>query len=53
MLDFSSPFLEKGEKLVCFGDSLTAQQCSYVNHLKAALPDDLPCPALLKYIILR
>ena len=40
MLDFSSPFLEKGEKLVCFGDSLTAQQCSYVNHLKAALPDN-------------
>ena len=40
MLDFSEPFLAKGEKLVCFGDSLTAQDCSYVNTLKAALPDN-------------
>ena len=40
MLDFSQPFLEKGEKLVCFGDSLTAGDASYVSHLKAALPDN-------------
>lgn len=40
MLDFSSPFLEKGDKLVCFGDSLTAQEGSYVTHLQAALPDN-------------
>ena len=40
MLDFSQPFLEKGEKLVCFGDSLTAGGSSYVSHLTAALPDN-------------
>ena len=40
MLDFSQPFLEKGEKLVCFGDSLTAGDSSYVSYLQTALPDN-------------
>ena len=39
MLDFSQPFLEKGEKLVCFGDSLTFATNSYVSHLQEALPE--------------
>ena len=40
MLDFSQPFLEKGEKLVCFGDSLTAGDSSYVSYLQKTLPDN-------------
>ncbi|MBR7104474.1 MAG: hypothetical protein IKC65_05995 [Lentisphaeria bacterium] len=40
MLDFSAPFLAKGDKLICFGDSLTAQEGSYVGHLQNALPDN-------------
>ena len=40
MLDLTQPFLAKGDKLVCFGDSLTAQENSYVSHLQAALPEN-------------
>ena len=40
MLDFSQPFLEKGEKVVCLGDSLTAGANSYVKFLQEMLPDN-------------
>ena len=30
MLDLTKPFLEKGDKVVCFGDSLTFGENSYV-----------------------
>ena len=38
MLDLTKPFLTEGDKLICFGDSLTAQENSYVTHLSSALP---------------
>jgi lysophospholipase L1-like esterase len=34
MLTFDTPWLEKNEKLVCFGDSLTRAQDGYVKILK-------------------
>ncbi|MFA6103332.1 MAG: GDSL-type esterase/lipase family protein [Victivallaceae bacterium] len=37
MLTFDTPWLEKGEKLVCFGDSLTAAQDGYVKILESKL----------------
>ncbi len=37
MLTFDTPWLDKGEKLVCFGDSLTAAQDGYVKILEAKL----------------
>lgn len=40
MLDFTKPFLEKGEKLICVGDSITAGENSYVKYLQEALPDN-------------
>lgn len=40
MLDLTRPFLERGEKLICFGDSLTAPENSYVKFLRDALPDN-------------
>lgn len=40
MLDLTTPFLEKGEKVVCLGDSLTAGENSYVKFLQEMLPDN-------------
>ena len=40
MLDLTKPFLDRGDKLVCFGDSLTAQEGSYTGPLAEALPDN-------------
>lgn len=40
MLDFSTPFLEKGETVVCLGDSLTEGSSSYVSFLQQLLPDN-------------
>ncbi|MBE6384947.1 MAG: hypothetical protein E7048_04680 [Lentisphaerae bacterium] len=40
MIDLTKPFLEKGEKVICFGDSLTAGEGSYVKYLQALLPDN-------------
>ena len=40
MLDLTKPFLGKGEKLVCLGDSLTEGANSYVKYLQEALPDN-------------
>ena len=40
MLDFSTPFLEKGETVVCLGDSLTEGSSSYVSYLQQLLPDN-------------
>lgn len=40
MLDFSAPFLEKGETVVCLGDSLTEGASSYVKYLQELLPDN-------------
>jgi len=37
MLTFDTPWLDKGEKLVCFGDSLTAAQDGYVKILEDKL----------------
>lgn len=37
MLTFDTPWLAKGEKLVCFGDSLTAAQDGYVKILEDKL----------------
>lgn len=37
MLTFDNPWLEKGEKLVCFGDSLTAAQDGYIKILETNL----------------
>ena len=31
------PFLEPGDKLVCFGDSLTARKEGYFHYLEEAL----------------
>ena len=41
MLDLTKPFLEKGEKLICLGDSITAGENSYVKLLQEALPDNV------------
>ena len=40
MLDLTKPFLEKGDKVVCLGDSLTAGESSYVKYLQESLPDN-------------
>ncbi|MBQ6474391.1 MAG: hypothetical protein IJJ33_20590 [Victivallales bacterium] len=40
MLDLTKPFLEKGDALICFGDSITAGENSYVKYLQEALPDN-------------
>jgi lysophospholipase L1-like esterase len=40
MIDLTTPFLEKGEKVVCFGDSLTYGENSYVKYLRQLLPDN-------------
>ncbi|MBQ7208140.1 MAG: hypothetical protein IJS01_10125 [Lentisphaeria bacterium] len=40
MLDLTKPFLDRGDKLVCFGDSLTAQEGSYAGVLAKALPEN-------------
>ena len=40
MIDLTKPFLEKGETVVCLGDSLTAGENSYVKQLQALLPDN-------------
>lgn len=40
MLDLTKPFLEKGETLVCLGDSLTEGANSYVKFLQEALPEN-------------
>ena len=40
MLDLTKPFLEKGETLICLGDSLTAPADSYVKCLQQALPEN-------------
>jgi len=37
MLDLTKPFLADGNKLICFGDSLTAQENSYVTALAREL----------------
>jgi acyl-CoA thioesterase-1 len=37
MLNFDASWLEEGEKLVCFGDSLTAAKDGYVKILEAKL----------------
>jgi lysophospholipase L1-like esterase len=37
MLTFDTPWLDKGEKLVCFGDSLTAARDGYVKILEDKL----------------
>ena len=37
MLNFDTPWLEKGERLICFGDSLTAAEDGYVKILEAKL----------------
>ena len=38
MLDLTKPFLADGDKLICFGDSLTSQENSYVTALAGKLP---------------
>ena len=40
MLDLTKPFLEKGEKVICLGDSLTFGENSYVKYLQELLPDN-------------
>ena len=40
MIDKTIPFLEKNDKLICFGDSLTEATDSYVRFLQAALPQN-------------
>lgn len=40
MLDIKGKFLEKGETLVCLGDSITFAQEGYVDFLKQHLPDN-------------
>lgn len=40
MLDLTQKFLEKGETLVCFGDSITAAQEGYVSFLQKKLPEN-------------
>lgn len=40
MLDITGKFLEKGETLVCFGDSITAASENYVSYLQQHLPDN-------------
>ena len=40
MLDLTQPFLAKGEKVVCLGDSLTQGENSYVKYLQELLPDN-------------
>ena len=40
MLDIKGKFLEKGETLVCLGDSITFAQEGYVDCLKQNLPDN-------------
>ena len=40
MLDLTPPFLEKGDNVVCLGDSLTAGENSYVKYLQELLPDN-------------
>ena len=40
MIDLTKPFLEKGEKVICLGDSLTAGENSYVKFLQDLLPDN-------------
>jgi lysophospholipase L1-like esterase len=37
MLTFDTPWLDKGEKLVCFGDSLTANKNGYIKILEDKL----------------
>ena len=37
MLDLTKPVLADGDKLICFGDSLTAQENSYVTALAREL----------------
>lgn len=37
MLNFDNPWLEKGDVLVCFGDSITANQDGYVKILETTL----------------
>ena len=39
MIEFKEPFLVPGDKLVCFGDSLTAQGF-YVDELEKRLPEN-------------
>lgn len=40
MIDFSQKFIEKGEKIVFFGDSLTFSNPGYVSILQERLPDN-------------
>ena len=40
MLDIKGKFLEKGESLVCLGDSITAAANGYVSVLQQMLPDN-------------
>jgi lysophospholipase L1-like esterase len=37
MLNFDTPWLEKGDVLICFGDSITANQNGYVKLLEKSL----------------
>jgi lysophospholipase L1-like esterase len=39
MIKFDTPLLEKGETLLCFGDSITASQTGYVKCLQERLAD--------------
>lgn len=39
MIEFKEPFLRPGEKLICFGDSLTAQGV-YIDELQKCLPEN-------------
>ena len=47
MLDYSKKFIEKGEKIVFFGDSLTFSNPGYVSILQEKLPDNC------KYTIIK
>ena len=40
MLDLTTKFLEPGETLICFGDSLTHADPGYVSVLQERLPDN-------------
>lgn len=40
MIDIKGKFLEKGETLVCLGDSITAAKNGYVSILQQKLPDN-------------
>ena len=44
------PWLKPGEKLVCFGDSITAGKGYYIKHLRAAL-EKLCLEKKIKFVV--